>query len=64
MAIVRTFPRTRPAAAHGEPRLSELLDDPVTQAVMRRDGVTRDGILAMFGNLQPCITAPAGCGCA
>ena len=29
----------------GEPRLADLLDDPVTGAVMRRDGVSRDELL-------------------
>ncbi len=28
-----------------EPAIAELLDDPVTHAVMRRDGVTRQTIL-------------------
>ncbi|MBI3504871.1 MAG: hypothetical protein HY059_08510 [Proteobacteria bacterium] len=29
-----------------EPRLSELIDDPVTKAVMARDRITREDLLA------------------
>jgi len=29
---------------HGEPDLSELLDDPILHALMQRDGVTADGL--------------------
>ena len=29
---------------HGEPLLSELLDDPILQLLMRRDGVSTDTI--------------------
>jgi hypothetical protein len=31
---------------YDEPRLDELLGDPVVQAVMARDGVSRDELLA------------------
>jgi hypothetical protein len=63
MAIVRFFPQPRPGAPVGEPGVSDLLDDPVAQAMMRRDGVTREGVLAMLARLQPCIARPAGCAC-
>lgn len=61
MAIVRFFPQPRSGAPVGEPGVSDLLDDPVAQAMMRRDGVTREGILAMLARLRPCISEPAGC---
>jgi hypothetical protein len=38
--------RTEPAL-WGEPRLDEVLNDPVVQAVMRRDGVSRVEILGL-----------------
>ncbi|MBL8805361.1 MAG: hypothetical protein JNN22_00840 [Rhodospirillales bacterium] len=63
MAVVRIFPTPRPAAHAGEPRLADLIDDPVAQVMMRRDGVTRDGLLALMGGLRPCISNPA-CGSA
>lgn len=33
---------------HGEPDLSELLDDPILHALMQRDGVTADGLARMI----------------
>lgn len=35
-----------------EPALDELLDDPVVQAVMDRDGVERDHILGLAASVQ------------
>jgi hypothetical protein len=40
------------AALLGEPALEELLDDPVMQTVMRRDGVTRLEILSLMRRFQ------------
>ena len=37
---------------HKEPSLDEMLDDPVVQAVMARDGVKRREIEALMGRLQ------------
>jgi hypothetical protein len=37
---------------NGEPLLSELLDDPVTHAVMARDGVERSQLDALISNWQ------------
>ena len=36
----------------GEPRLAEMLDDPVIQAVMARDGVARCEIEALVASVQ------------
>ncbi len=35
-----------------EPRLSELLDDPMTHKVMARDRVTREALLACIAEAQ------------
>lgn len=35
-----------------EPSLNEMLDDPVVQVVMARDGVKRREIVALMGRLQ------------
>jgi hypothetical protein len=35
-----------------EPSLDEMLDDPVVQIVMARDGVKRREIVALMGRLQ------------
>lgn len=32
----------------GEPALRELLEDPVLEAVLRRDGISRDDLLAQI----------------
>lgn len=45
MAQIRTFPLRQAFRPEPEPPLAELIDDPVTQAVMRRDGVTREALL-------------------
>jgi len=36
----------------GEPRLEEMLDDPVIQAVMSQDGVGRQEIFDLVASLQ------------
>lgn len=35
-----------------EPSLNEMLDDPVVQVVMARDGVKRREIVALMGRMQ------------
>jgi hypothetical protein len=35
-----------------EPQIEELLDDPVTWAVMARDGVTREALVACIAEAQ------------
>jgi hypothetical protein len=48
MAQIRIFPvrpQTRPDT---EPTLEALLDDPVAQAMMRRDGVTPGDVRGLF----------------
>lgn len=62
MAILKTFPLRRPGAPAAEPRLVDLIDDPVAQAVMRRDGVTRESLLAMFDGLKARLAVPQCCG--
>ncbi len=50
----RTMPRRRPARkdpyAEGgtEPTLEDLLNDPVTEAIMRRDGVSRASLQSLI----------------
>jgi hypothetical protein len=36
----------------GEPPLSELLEDPITHALMRRDGVTMAALLDLIEDAQ------------
>lgn len=43
-----------------EPSLNEMLDDPVVQVVMARDGVKRREIVALMGRLQDKRTDSAG----
>jgi hypothetical protein len=44
---------TRPQAQHGgEPKLLEMLDDPLIQARMARAGVTRETILALMTTVR------------
>ncbi|MBI3507502.1 MAG: hypothetical protein HY059_21915 [Proteobacteria bacterium] len=60
MAQIRTFP-TRPRhRPDGEPSLGELIDDPVTLAVMRRDGVTRQSLLAVLDAARSRLGFAAG----
>ena len=40
---------------HGPPlgeRLHDLLDDPIVETLMRRDGVTRDEVLAVVADMR------------
>ena len=41
-----------------EPKLDDLLDDPVTHAVMRRDGVSRADLLAHIAAARARLLAP------
>jgi hypothetical protein len=44
---------------HREPRLGEMLDDPVIQAVMARDNVERMTIIELFRTMRDrCETPP------
>ncbi len=45
MSKMTVFPHRRVRLDDPEPAIDDLLDDPVTHAVMRRDGVTRQTIL-------------------
>ena len=45
MSKMTVFPHRRVRLDDPEPAIADLLDDPVTHAVMRRDGVTRQTIL-------------------
>lgn len=40
-----------------EPSLAELLDDPVAEAVMRRDRVAADDVVALFDDLRRRLAA-------
>jgi hypothetical protein len=58
MAQIRTFPPRQAFRPDPEPALGELIDDPVTQAVMRRDGVTREALVRVLESARNRI-APA-----
>ncbi len=58
---------SRPPA--GE-RVQDLLDDPIVQLVMRRDGLTRDDVLSVMFDMRRrlfgasnarCVPPPNGC---
>jgi len=49
--------RTRKLRLDEEPRLGDLLDDPITKAVMARDRVTRDDLLAHIERAQARLAA-------
>ena len=42
-----------------EPSLRELMDDPLTQAVMRRDGLTAEQIWIAIREAQRKLTSPS-----
>ena len=44
--------RARDATLHSEPRISDMLDDPVIQALMRRDHVARADILDLVVSVR------------
>jgi hypothetical protein len=43
-----------------EPRLEELLDDPLVKLLMERDAVDREKVLDMFSSLRAGRHLPAG----
>jgi hypothetical protein len=45
---------------HREPRLEELLDDPLVKLLMERDAVDREKVMAMFSSLRAGRSVPAG----
>jgi hypothetical protein len=59
MAQIRTFPLRQALHPDREPSIAELVDDPVTQMVMRRDGVTREALVQMIEAAQRRILAPS-----
>ena len=61
MAQISAFPAPRPARRpDGEATLGELLDDPVTHAVMRRDGVSRQSLLQILDGARSRLGIAAG----
>lgn len=63
----RRLPRREPFAEAGiEPGLEDLLGDPVTWAIMQRDGVSEEGLRALIGTLRGRLrtrsSSPAGSG--
>lgn len=44
--------RARDVVLHDEPRLADMLDDPVIQAVMARDRVARNDILDLILSMR------------
>lgn len=44
---------------HREPCLSEMLDDPVIQAMMARDNVERVAIVELFRTMRDRVEVPA-----
>ena len=48
---------SRTAQLAGEPSVSEMLDDPIIEAVMIRDGIKRHDILRLFAQLRPRLVA-------
>jgi hypothetical protein len=59
MAQIRTFPLRQAFRPDREPSLDELIDDPVTQTVMRRDGVSREALVKMLESARNRILAPS-----
>jgi hypothetical protein len=52
LAAIRRLCRSRNLRLDEEPHLGELVDDPVTRAVMARDGVTRAELLEHIAAAQ------------
>ncbi|MBI3452406.1 MAG: hypothetical protein HY057_06160 [Rhodospirillales bacterium] len=48
----------------GEPSLDEMLDDPVVQAMMARDGVKREALVALIAAARTRLGLVTECGCA
>jgi len=47
-----TRARARSAFSTGEPTIREMLDDPIVQLLMARDGVTRTEVEGLLGTLE------------
>jgi hypothetical protein len=60
MAQISVFPARTPRRSDGEATLGELLDDPVTHAVMRRDGVSRQSLLQILDGARSRLGNAAG----
>ena len=58
MAFIPTPRRALSYGLDDEPSLDERLDDPVTEAVMVRDGVTRDEITDIFVLVRTAFATP------
>lgn len=43
---------------NGEPALADLLDDPVLHAMMARDGVEREALATLIGEVQLRLARP------
>ncbi|MBL8806937.1 MAG: hypothetical protein JNN22_08840 [Rhodospirillales bacterium] len=54
MPIIRKIRKLR---SDEEPRLSEILDDPVIHAVMARDRITREDLLAQIAAVRERLAA-------
>lgn len=52
MSKTVAFPHRRVHRDDPEPAIADLLDDPVTHAVMRRDGVTRQVLIRTIENAR------------
>lgn len=59
MAQISAFPPRRVRHSDPEPPLAELVDDPVAQALMRRDGVTREALFRTLDAARLRIAAAA-----
>lgn len=59
MAQIRTFPLRQASHPDREPSIAELIDDPVAQTLMRRDGVTREALMRMVESARSRIVAPS-----
>jgi len=63
MTRIRTFPPRQVFRPDPEPPLAELIEDPVTRAVMRRDGVTREALVRMLETARSRIVAESMARC-
>lgn len=59
MAQIRTFPLRQTRRTDFEPTLAELIDDPVAEILMRRDGVTREALFRTIEAARQRIAAAA-----
>ncbi|MBL8831985.1 MAG: hypothetical protein JNL71_06310 [Rhodospirillales bacterium] len=65
MAQIRTFPQRQARRTDPEPSIAELIEDPLAQILMRRDGVTREALLRTLEaarlRIAAAASAPARC---